>query len=303
MQVTQVSAQAIAVIEASPPPPRSKLERLAGLAVLSLPSRASQRNYKRVLCQFLASGHALSRDGVLGWLARLRAGGLGSSGLAVALAAIRLLAREAHERDLLDERTLASLERIKGDKRGKASTCGRWLELAEVKELLKAAKGARDAALLAVLVGCGLRREEAVGLEWSQYQERAQRWVLVDILGKGRKRRSVPVPDWVARYVEDWQAERGEAGPRVFGIGVDSVYAIVRQAGVDAGLGDVAPHDLRRTMAKLSRAGGAPLEQVQVVLGHTSLLTTQRYLGEELVLARGRACGDYIEMNDERTDR
>ena len=48
---------------------------------------------------------------------------------------------------------------------------------------------------------------------------------------------------------------------------------------------DLAPHDLRRTFAKLARGGHAPLEQIQLALGHQSIQTTQRYLGSELDLA------------------
>lgn len=48
---------------------------------------------------------------------------------------------------------------------------------------------------------------------------------------------------------------------------------------------DLAPHDLRRTFAKLARSGQAPLEQIQLALGHRSIQTTQRYLGSELDLA------------------
>ena len=48
---------------------------------------------------------------------------------------------------------------------------------------------------------------------------------------------------------------------------------------------DLAPHDLRRTFAKLARSGQAPLEQIQLALGHQSIQTTQRYLGSELDLA------------------
>ena len=48
---------------------------------------------------------------------------------------------------------------------------------------------------------------------------------------------------------------------------------------------ELAPHDLRRTFAKLARSGQAPLEQIQLALGHQNIQTTQRYLGSELDLA------------------
>lgn len=69
---------------------------------------------------------------------------------------------------------------------------------------------------------------------------------------------------------------------------------VVRAYGAGIGKPDLAPHDLRRTFAKLARAGNAPLEQVQLALGHESLDTTQAYLGEELDYQRA-AC-DYLDL-------
>lgn len=76
------------------------------------------------------------------------------------------------------------------------------------------------------------------------------------------------------------------------------IYSIIIDASQRVGL-DLKPHDLRRTYAKLSRAGGAPLEQIQVTLGHSSLSTTQRYLGTALEISPGLACGDYIDITKE----
>jgi integrase len=60
----------------------------------------------------------------------------------------------------------------------------------------------------------------------------------------------------------------------------DVVSTYARQLGWE-----LAPHDLRRTFAKLARSGQAPLEQIQLALGHQNIQTTQRYLGSELDLA------------------
>lgn len=85
----------------------------------------------------------------------------------------------------------------------------------------------------------------------------------------------------------------------VFDLSPQSAFYIVRNAARAAGLGEIRPHDLRRTYAKLCRAGGAPLEQITATLGHASVHTTERYLGTELELRRGKACGDYIQIGVE----
>ena len=68
--------------------------------------------------------------------------------------------------------------------------------------------GLRDRALLALLIGCGLRRSEASGLRVEQMQwresEGKRTMYLVDILGKGNRVRTVAVPDWTAQCVSDW---------------------------------------------------------------------------------------------------
>jgi integrase/recombinase XerD len=61
----------------------------------------------------------------------------------------------------------------------------------------------------------------------------------------------------------------------------DAVYTLVRRSGAAIGHPDLAPHDLRRTCAKLCRKAGGELEQIQMLLGHASIQTTERYLGTE----------------------
>ena len=63
------------------------------------------------------------------------------------------------------------------------------------------------------------------------------------------------------------------------------VWQMLKTYIVGAGLPDIAPHDLRRTTAKLCRAAGGELEQIQMLLGHSSVQTTERYLGTKQDLA------------------
>jgi integrase/recombinase XerD len=189
--------------------------------------------------------------------------------------------------------TLGALERIRGVKRS-GDRIGNWLEIRQVEMLLDQAGNARDKALIACMVGCGLRRAEVCALDWEQWQQRGGRWIWTDIRGKGQRVRSIPAPEWVAEYMEAYRA--GATVGRVYEIGPDTAYLIVRDTARKAGLGPLAPHDLRRTCARLMRTEGAPLEQVQAILGHASIQTTMAYVGSSLELRAGRAATDMIVL-------
>jgi integrase len=140
------------------------------------------------------------------------------------------------------------------------------------------------------MLGCGLRRSELASLEFRHIQQREGRWVILDLIGKGRRVRTVPVPVWAKAAVDDWTAavevREGRIfrpvnrGGRVHGdvMTPEAVFKIVRSMAAKIGV-SIAPHDLRRTFAKLAHRGGAPIEQIQLSLGHSSIQTTERYLG------------------------
>ncbi len=286
-----------------PVPARASPQQLAHLAVQSLASPSSRRNYSRALGQYLATGYPLDREHVQQWLNQLRQAGGGPSTLNVALAAIRLLAREAHARGSLAAGALGGLERIRGQP-VRGVRAGNWLELPQVRQMLKAAEqgrhGSRDAAICALMLGCGLRRAEVAALEWSHWQQRGGRWVIVDLVGKGRRVRTIPCPDWAASYVEAWRAEQAgqvSDSERVAGLTAQGVFYVVRDVAARACVGQVTPHDLRRTYARLSRDGGASIEQISRTLGHSSVQTTERYIGALLELRPGMGCGDHIRLD------
>src|SRR5262249_14777967 len=140
------------------------------------------------------------------------------------------------------------------------------------------------------LIGCGLRREEAARLDFEHVQQRDGRWCIVDLVGKHGRVRTVPMPHWAKAAIDRWAEAAGISSGRVFR-GVNkgdhvtgdalTAQGILRCVELYAGeIGvKVAPHDLRRTFAKLSHRGGARLDQIQLCLGHASLVTTERYLG------------------------
>jgi integrase len=187
----------------------------------------------------------------------------------------------------------AAIARVKGAKRH-GVRAGNWLTLDQAERLLalpdRSNKGLRDRALLALLVGCGLRRQELAGLCIDDIQQRDGRWCVVDLAGKGNRVRTVPMPPWTKTAIDDWlTAARFTGGPvlgavnkgdRITGQGMtaQSIYEVVDRYGSELGAA-LAPHDVRRTFAKLAHQGRAPLEQIQLSLGHASIQTTERYLG------------------------
>lgn len=150
-------------------------------------------------------------------------------------------------------------------------------------------KGKRDRAILAVLLGCGLRRRELADLDFRHLQRREEHWAIVDLVGKGG--RTVPVPEWVKATVDMWTTAAGLSEGQVFrcvcragkhwGDGVTErlVWHVVKQYAAQLGLTGLAPHDLRRSRAKLCHSAGGELDQIQFLLGHVSVQTTERYLG------------------------
>lgn len=152
-------------------------------------------------------------------------------------------------------------------------------------------KGVRDRAILAVLMGCGLRRRELTNLELIDIQRREDHWAIVDLLGKGGPVRAFPMPDWVKRQVEEWCTVSGVSTGKIFRclgregtpwgerISEETVWHVVKTYAAKLGRVQIAPHDLRRSCARLCHVAGGELEQIQFLLGHVSVQTTERYLG------------------------
>jgi integrase len=123
------------------------------------------------------------------------------------LAAIRRLAYEAAGCGLLSPDLAAGIRRVKGVKKH-GMRIGNWLTADQGKRLLTAfgdedLPSKRDYAMIAVLLGCGLRRAEVAGLAIEDLQQREEHWVIADLVGKGGHVRTVPVRTWVKLAVRD----------------------------------------------------------------------------------------------------
>ncbi len=178
--------------------------------------------------------------------------------------------------------TAASVGRVIGE----TVPAGRSVPSGELAALLNTcsqdAAGIRDAAIIAVLYACGLRRAELVTLDLEHYSDGR---LLVH--GKRNKQRYVPVVDGAARAVADWLTVRGdEAGPLFHVVGnrnrggrmtTQAVYAMLRARATAAGIPAMSPHDLRRTFVGDLLDAGADIVTVQKLAGHSSVETTARY--------------------------
>jgi len=206
----------------------------------------------------------------------------------VRLAAVRRLAYEASDTGLLSPDPAAGIRRVKGAKR-LGVRIGNWLTVHQSRILLgespsDSLRGKRDRAILALLIGCGLRRAELVGLGREDFQVREEHWVIADLIGKGKHIRTVPVPMWAKRAVDEWTTAAAINGGAIFrrvnrlgkiwgdGITPKAIWHIVKAAAKRVGIRNLAPHDLRRTCARLCHLAGGELEQIQFLLGHASVL-------------------------------
>jgi len=266
----------------------------------SLTSPRSRRVYQYAIEQFIAwycsePRLAFNRIVVVRYRMHLESRNLAANTINQHLAVVRRLAHEAADSGLLSPDLAAGISRVKGVKQlGQRS--GNWLTLEQGSDVLSHADGdtlraKRDHAMLAMLLGCGLRRSELTGLEMDEIQTRQGHWAIVDLIGKGGHVRTVPIPQWVKHALDVWTVAAGVTEGRIFravsragkvwgeGISQNLVWYVVRSCCRRAGPDHIAPHDLRRTCAKLCYASGGELEQIQFLLGHASVLTTERYLG------------------------
>jgi len=237
---------------------------------------------------------------------------LAPSTINVRLAAVRRLAYEASDSGLLSPELAAGIRRVKGAKR-LGTRIGNWLTADQYRSLLHAPcpdtlRGKRDRAILAVLIGCGLRRAELVGLQADDLQIREEHWVVADLIGKGKHIRTVPMPNWVKRAVDAWMQAAGITTGFIFrGVGRSgaiwgdhitpkAIWHVVKGAARRAEIAHLAPHDLRRSCARLCHLAGGELDQIQFLLGHVSVQTTERYLGCKQKLRN--AVNDGIDLTE-----
>src|SRR5258707_2640405 len=200
-------------------------DRLKALVLDSVSSPITRRVYNMALNEFMdwytqAPRPGFSKATVSAWGASVETRSLGSSSIIIRMSAIRKLAGEAVDNGLLAPELAAGISRVKSVKSIGVRT-GNWLSLRQAQALLGApdiatTKGLRDRAILAVLIGCGLRRSEVAALTFAHVQQRDGRWCIVDLVGKHGRVRTVPMPVWARVAIDAWTSAAGLTAGRVF---------------------------------------------------------------------------------------
>jgi len=275
------------------------------LSLNSVRSRQTMASFLNTVARMLGAGSledcswgALRRHHVLALTEMLRDAGRAVATINTYLSALKGVAGEAWMLKLMDVESYQHIRAVR-QVRGSALPRGRALGREEIRRLFavceadRGSAGLRDAALLAVILGCGLRRSEAVALSYEDLHDGDR---ALKVLGKGNKERLAYVPDGAWQRLHVWVDQvRGEAPgplfPRIRRHDVvtesrltdQAVYHILQVRQRQAGLEKCAPHDLRRTFATALLDNGEDLITVKDAMGHASVTTTQKYdrRGEE----------------------
>ena len=270
--------------------PRETLNHALPRFLRRCDAKSTKQAYDRELRRFLAWLPAvLTAEILFDYRDHLREKGLGPTTIRWRTTIARRFLLFAKRRGLLELDLVADFKPPKG----KVGFAPRVLTQGELDGLINApdrrtARGRRDATVLVCLGVGGLRAGEVCRLNADDVEVRPHEVVLT-VNGKGRKQRQVVLPGrWVALYqgyLKMWPRSRKPGNPffwcgpsgdrRLTGAAVDY---LVRGAAEAVGVAGLNPHALRHTAATLEIYYGTPLPIVQAKLGHSSILTTMRYL-------------------------
>jgi integrase len=195
--------------------------------------------------------------------------------------------------NLLDRETMEQTVDV-APARGKRELKGRAVSADEIASLFAVcsndtneALGARDAAILALLYGGGLRRAEAAGAMVEDLDATRGR---LRLIGKGNKERDAYLPTGTLAAVLNWLEHRGTERGFLFnritkagaiavehGITAQLIYHVVCRRHLEAGVEPFTPHDLRRSFISELLDAGVDLSTVARQVGHSNVQTTARY--------------------------
>ena len=207
------------------------------------------------------------------------------------LSALRGVLREAWRLGLMNAEDLAravDVEAVKGSRplRGRALAHREVVALFDACARDLSPAGTRDAVILALGLGAGLRRAEIVGLQLADVKLDLE---IIRVLGKGKKIREVPVKGGTLEAIRRWLLIRGEEpgallvavrkGGRLgtAGLAPQAILRVCEKRGREARMFDFAAHDLRRTYISVLLDRGVDLSVASDLAGHSSPSTTKRY--------------------------
>jgi len=269
------------------------------LSLNSVRSRQTMASFLNIVAGMLGAASldtcswgSLRRHHVMAVTELLRDTGRATATVNTYLSALKGVAKEAWMLKLMDVEGFQHIRAVR-NLRGSRLPRGRALPAEEIRKLFavcdadRSSLGPRDAAMLAVILGCGLRRSEAVGLDLRDVvtQDCALR-----VLGKGNKERLAYMPAGTWERLNMWIDQvRGEHPGPLFNrirrfdtltndrLTDQAVYHILQVRQRQAGIEKCAPHDLRRTFATAMLDNGEDLITVKDAMGHASVTTTQQY--------------------------
>lgn len=269
------------------------------------PTEADARLQRMSALPVTTLRHVLSASQVRAWLGRLAQAGHGKQGITQARAALVTLASLLSEAGWLDDAVSAGISNVRPPNAEAGQRPGRWLSAEQVRLLMASARQIattetqvlRNTVAVTMLCTMALRREELAIARWGDLSLQNERPVL-RVHGKGRKVASVDVPRSVLWSINQWRAvvrrddprpleetaliRRVWKGGRVskYGLTVDGLWSLVDEASIHAGIGHVAPHDLRRSVAGALQQAGVSVEKISRLLRHSNLAVTERYLSK-----------------------
>jgi integrase len=296
--------------------PQDDWYAIIDLVTQSVDSPHSKRAYSRALIDFLDWYERNGRPGftkanINAYREFMLQSGKSRSSINQALSAIRKLASEAADNGLVPPTLAYGVERVKGVKQ-EGVRAGNWLTVEQAQHLINTPvgrfrreeipqlKAVRDQAVLAVMIGTGLRRSEVASLVWEQIQQRDGRWAIIDLVGKRGRVRSVGIPPWVMVALNRWAATSGERDGRIFrALNKDGRLAgRVKTKNRHWTDGNLTPQAIYNIVKEHVLAAGLynskGLRQIQQMLGHASITTTERYL--EPMRSLQVTAGDFIQI-------
>lgn len=267
------------------------------------PTTGQERIWRMSTLSVKTLNEALSSSQFRAWLGKLIRDGHGKQGITQAHAAITTLASLLSESELLDDYTSASMSNVRPPKAEDGQRPGRWLSTGQIKLLIAASQriatsdnqSLRNHVVTAILCTMALRREELASAKWGDLAMQNDR-VILRVHGKGRKTAIIDVPRPVLTLLTRWRsvASTDASAPtpesflvrRIWKGGrvskgpltPDGIWLIVTEAAEAAELGHVAPHDLRRSVAGALQEAGTPIEKISLLLRHSNVAVTERYL-------------------------
>ncbi len=207
------------------------------------------------------------------------------------LSALKGIAQDLRNKKCISEDELKLITKIKG-KRGSHKNKGRSLSVTELNKLIDLClykdnpKSLRDAVMMTLLYGAGLRRSEITTLNISDYEENGGK---IRIIGKGNKARIIKLNERAIDMLNNWLDLRGRYAGVLFvrinkggnltksPLSGQAVYNLVVERYKEAGLKRLSPHDLRHSFATNLLMNGTGISVIQELMGHEDIQTTSIY--------------------------